>query len=243
MASRGTFREWHKVHRNVTYPLSDLTNAIIYAFSVYTTIGYGNMAADTMGCRIATVIYGVLGIPLFFAFVKEEGNLFRYCFISICSYARRLKRRYLCVTEKEDGSRPPSVSILIERPSDPHIGAQNIRRQRSILRKMSSTSVQSMGMAGTVLQRRIFIAGVSVFIVYLLAVSAIFCVMADWDFFTSFYFLFNSVALIGSVFYCSALINLRILAAFNHDCRFRNKRELALFCRVIVDEINSVKFE
>uniref|UniRef100_A0A914VST6 Potassium channel domain-containing protein n=1 Tax=Plectus sambesii TaxID=2011161 RepID=A0A914VST6_9BILA len=191
------FRQWHATHRSITHPLSDLTNAIVYAFSVYTTIGYGNMAADTVGCRIATVFYGILGIPLFFAFVKEEGNLFRYCFISICSYARRMKRRYLCVNGKEDGSRPPSVSIMVERPSEPHIGSPSVRRRRSILRKMSSTSMQSMGANGVVLQRRIFFAGISVFLVYLLAVSAIFSVMADWDFFTAFYFLFNSVALIG----------------------------------------------
>ncbi|VDM47588.1 unnamed protein product [Toxocara canis] len=46
-------------------------------------------------------------------------------------------------------------------------------------------------------QRRVFIAGVAVFIVYLLAVSGVFAIMTDWDYFTAFYFLFNSVALIG----------------------------------------------
>lgn len=88
---------------------------------------------------------------------------------------------------------------MVERPSESHTRNPKVRRKHSILRKMSSTSVQSLGISGAVLQRRIFIAGLSVFIVYLLAVSAIFCVMTDWDFFTAFYFLFNSVALIGSV--------------------------------------------
>jgi len=54
---------------------------VIYAFSVYTTIGYGTISASTMAARIATVAYGVLGIPLFFAFIKEEGNQFRNVFI------------------------------------------------------------------------------------------------------------------------------------------------------------------
>ena len=39
------------------------------------------------------MIYGVFGIPLFFAFVKEEGNLFRYFFIKFYGALRRLKRR------------------------------------------------------------------------------------------------------------------------------------------------------
>jgi hypothetical protein len=52
------FRDWHRVNRTIGHPLSDFTNAIVYAFSVYTTIGYGNMAADTTGARVATLCYG-----------------------------------------------------------------------------------------------------------------------------------------------------------------------------------------
>lgn len=37
------------------------------------------------------------------------------------------------------------------------------------------------------------------FIVYLLAISGVFAMMTDWDYFTAFYFLFNSVALIGEL--------------------------------------------
>ena len=46
------FRDWHAKNRAITHPLSEFTNAIVYAFSVYTTIGYGNMAADTTQCRV-----------------------------------------------------------------------------------------------------------------------------------------------------------------------------------------------
>lgn len=46
-------------------------------------------------------------------------------------------------------------------------------------------------------QRQVFLSGVFVFIVYLLLVSLLFTQMTDWDFWTAFYFLFNSVALIG----------------------------------------------
>ncbi|KAK0396983.1 hypothetical protein QR680_001932 [Steinernema hermaphroditum] len=46
-------------------------------------------------------------------------------------------------------------------------------------------------------QKRVFICGVTVFVLYLLAVSGVFAYTTEWDFFTAFYFLFNSVALIG----------------------------------------------
>lgn len=43
---------------------SDLTNAIVYAFSVYTSIGYGTVSASTFSARLFTVFYAALGIPV-----------------------------------------------------------------------------------------------------------------------------------------------------------------------------------
>lgn len=38
------YRNWHEMNKQMTHPMSDFTNAIIYAFSVYTTIGYGKIS-------------------------------------------------------------------------------------------------------------------------------------------------------------------------------------------------------
>ena len=56
-------------------------------------------------------------------------------------------------------------------------------------------------------QRKVFLSGVVVFIVYLLGVSGVFCLMTEWDLFTAFYFLFNSVALIGE---CIRVVHLQL---------------------------------
>jgi len=68
----------------------------------------------------------------------------------------------------------------------------------SVLKGMSGYAKQANS-AGILAmeQRRVFLCGVLVFIVYLLVVSALFTQMTEWDFWTAFYFLFNSVALIG----------------------------------------------
>lgn len=63
-------------NRSVPF-LSSPHKSQLVKFSVYTTIGYGTISASSMSARIATVFYGMLGIPLFFAFIKEEGNMFR----------------------------------------------------------------------------------------------------------------------------------------------------------------------
>ncbi|VDK51266.1 unnamed protein product [Anisakis simplex] len=312
------YRTWHAVNRTITHPMSDLTNAIVYAFSVYTTIGYGNMAADTIGCRVATVIYGAFGIPLFFAFIKEEGNLFRLCFICIYKYLQKVRIRIFqwwrrnvrsrtlrsqssairststtqlystnqngSVRRKNNLVAQPSyfnqtVAILVEKAQHFTISSpanhnnndstnnndnnntkitRNSNANIPFIRKLSAGSLfggtsgggGGLGLAGGAgtgaragagagfragtgagagagagagfraatgtgagslrlscspkgprksisEQRRVFIAGVAVFIVYLLAISGVFTMMTDWDYFTAFYFLFNSVALIG----------------------------------------------
>lgn len=79
------------MQRNDVIMRSKITFSKRLTLSVYSTIGYGNMAADTTECRVATVIYGALGIPLFFAFVKEEGNLLRVIFIRLYKLIRHSK--------------------------------------------------------------------------------------------------------------------------------------------------------
>jgi hypothetical protein len=46
-------------------------------------------------------------------------------------------------------------------------------------------------------QRRLFFASVTLFALYIMSVSYLFSIMAGWDYFTSLYFIFSSVALIG----------------------------------------------
>uniref|UniRef100_A0A7E4UN94 Ion channel n=1 Tax=Panagrellus redivivus TaxID=6233 RepID=A0A7E4UN94_PANRE len=195
------YREWHRVNRTVTHPMSDYTNAIIYAFSVYTTIGYGNISATTMNCRIATVLYGMCGIPLFFAFIKEEGNQGRLIFIWVY---KKIKdgRRWCCqrremgnTNEKKTKDGPTTIAILVESSLE-----ANPTTKPALVRRYSMESMRdghTMSPQRSYEQRRVFVFGVLVFAVYLLVISAVFSKASGWDFFTSFYFLFNSVALIG----------------------------------------------
>uniref|UniRef100_A0AC34QCX4 Potassium channel domain-containing protein n=1 Tax=Panagrolaimus sp. JU765 TaxID=591449 RepID=A0AC34QCX4_9BILA len=200
------YREWHKVNRTVTHPMSDFTNAVIYAFSVYTTIGYGNISANTIGCRIATVLYGICGIPLFFAFIKEEGNQGRMAFIWVykkITDGKRwcCRRRGIPNTNKKKKAEPTTntIAILVESSLEANPASKPV-----LVRKYSCESLSQVQFAGGVdithsstEQRRVFLFGVLVFVIYLLSASAFLAYTADWDYFTAFYFLFNSVALIG----------------------------------------------
>jgi hypothetical protein len=50
------------------------------------------VSASTFSARLFTVFYAALGIPLFFAFVKEEGNQCRIWFTRAYNYIKRCQR-------------------------------------------------------------------------------------------------------------------------------------------------------
>ncbi|GFS11719.1 tWiK family of potassium channels protein 18 [Elysia marginata] len=60
--------------------------SVIYAFSVVTTIGWGNIVPTTVHGRMATIFYGFVGIPLLFTLSSEVGA-FTTKVIRLISYA------------------------------------------------------------------------------------------------------------------------------------------------------------
>ncbi|CAD5214784.1 unnamed protein product [Bursaphelenchus okinawaensis] len=188
------YREWQSDNKTIVHPMSDFTNAIVYAFSVYTSIGYGTVSASTVSARVATVIYAALGIPLFFAFVKEEGNQCRIWFIRVYNYLKRWKRqrhRKCCWVLKSDDKKNSDNDAMTLRDCDD----DNMENGKPFFTQhLSIFDPQYITCSD---QRRVFVASVLVFVIYLLLASYIYSVMAQWDYFTSFYFTFSSVALIG----------------------------------------------
>ncbi|XP_060772174.1 potassium channel subfamily K member 5b isoform X2 [Neoarius graeffei] len=51
-------------------------NAIIFAATIITTIGYGQVAPKTIGGRVFCIVFGLCGIPLCFTWISELGTFF-----------------------------------------------------------------------------------------------------------------------------------------------------------------------
>ncbi|KAM9310724.1 potassium channel subfamily K member 5b [Pholidichthys leucotaenia] len=60
------------VHRNTW----DWANSVIFAASIVTTIGYGNVAPKTKGGRIFCILYGLCAIPLCLVWISQLGSFF-----------------------------------------------------------------------------------------------------------------------------------------------------------------------
>ncbi|XP_029959543.1 potassium channel subfamily K member 5-like [Salarias fasciatus] len=59
-------------HRNTW----DWANSVIFAASIVTTIGYGNVAPKTKGGRVFCILYGLFGIPLCLVWISRLGSFF-----------------------------------------------------------------------------------------------------------------------------------------------------------------------
>lgn len=64
------------IHGNDTFNYWDWPNAVIFAATVITTIGYGNVAPKTSAGRVFCIFYGLFGVPLCLTWISALGKFF-----------------------------------------------------------------------------------------------------------------------------------------------------------------------
>ncbi|CAI2357842.1 unnamed protein product [Caenorhabditis sp. 36 PRJEB53466] len=158
----------------------DFWNSVFFAATIFTTIGYGNLACKTNTGRIVTIIYGLIGIPLMLFVLKVYGELAIKWVQKIRYYLKRVIRR--CVRRcKRNGLKKADTieSVASDEVPDGKEG----------------------GSEGSEEEERIttFPVKWALFIVFLFMVVCSFIVSfwEKWDFLTAFYFFFVSLSTIG----------------------------------------------
>lgn len=56
----------------------DIWGGLYYAGTIYTTIGYGDLAAVTLWGRVCTMLYAMIGIPIVINILNDWGNMLFY---------------------------------------------------------------------------------------------------------------------------------------------------------------------
>uniref|UniRef100_A0A0K0E9J2 Potassium channel domain-containing protein n=1 Tax=Strongyloides stercoralis TaxID=6248 RepID=A0A0K0E9J2_STRER len=69
-------------------------SSILFAFTILTTIGYGNLAPTSKGSQIFTMIYGAIGIPLFLITIADLGRFFKTAILFLLQiiFKREIKK-------------------------------------------------------------------------------------------------------------------------------------------------------
>ncbi|MBN3282278.1 KCNK5 protein, partial [Polyodon spathula] len=70
-AGQGITITGNKTFNNWNWP-----NAVIFAATVITTIGYGNIAPKTSSGRVFCIFYGLFGVPLCLTWISALGKFF-----------------------------------------------------------------------------------------------------------------------------------------------------------------------
>ncbi|CAI5455161.1 unnamed protein product [Caenorhabditis angaria] len=150
----------------------DFWGSVFFAATIFTTIGYGNLACKTPMGRIATIIYGLIGIPLGLAVLKKYGEFSIHqaqkVRVSLKNYFRS------CATKK--GLKRTATVESIE--------SDDIKENEDSEQSYDSTSFP--------LRWALLLVFLFIFIC-----SFIVSFFEKWDFLTAVYFFFVSLSTIG----------------------------------------------
>ncbi|CAH0549384.1 unnamed protein product [Brassicogethes aeneus] len=186
--------------------------AFLYSLTVITTIGYGNIFPHTPEGKITTIVYAIIGMPLFLLYLSNIGDImarsFKWVYANCCLCRwcpgvsrRRAERRmrknreqYVDYSSGESSKSSSNYRINIERPSS------SSQTQES---KESSVSDEITEIDGDDESYDVQTVTVPITICLLIMVGYIcggallFCRWEDWKMMDASYFCFISLSTIG----------------------------------------------
>ncbi|KAJ8686901.1 hypothetical protein QAD02_022695 [Eretmocerus hayati] len=194
-------------------------NAVVYSLTIISTIGYGHISPSTTTGRALTIVYAIIGIPLFLIVLADFGKLFTRGIKFLWAFVRRVYytgscrkvRRTVQVQEMMKGVQLVYDFAKMRRPSEmspdelAEIQRQQQQHQQTVLSLDGNASQQTESPSTPAMSTfeiddefnlPISVA-IAILIVYIFVGATVFNIFEDWTFFESFYFVFISMSTIG----------------------------------------------
>ncbi|XP_057652204.1 uncharacterized protein LOC130891457 [Diorhabda carinulata] len=196
-------------------------NGVVYALTIVTTIGYGHIYPSTPTGRALTIVYAIVGIPLFLIALTDFGKLFTRGIKFLWSFVRRLyytgscKRVRKSATASEifrgaqlmygiatfrRSSVNPDESAVYNYPSLPVTSIGSLGNEGASRDELSEETPTTPELSTFEIDDEFNLPiSVALFILvaYMFIGALVYCAWERWEFFTSFYFVFISLSTIG----------------------------------------------
>ncbi|KAB0794098.1 hypothetical protein PPYR_13718 [Photinus pyralis] len=181
-------------------------NGVIYCLTIVTTIGYGHMFPTTNTGMALTIVYAIIGIPLFLIALTDFGKLFTRGIKFVWSFVRRLYYTGSCrkvrktahVQDLLQGAQMVYDIARLRKPSM-FVSAQDAENPKSPGTEHSATPTTPALSHFEIDDEFNLPISVAIFILvlYIFLGAVMYCIWEKWDFFGSFYFVFISLSTIG----------------------------------------------
>uniref|UniRef100_A0A915KW45 Potassium channel domain-containing protein n=1 Tax=Romanomermis culicivorax TaxID=13658 RepID=A0A915KW45_ROMCU len=162
----------------------NIWSSTLYATTLYTTIGYGNLAPKSWQGRLVTMIYSLIGMPLLLVILRVNGT-FIYDMVLAASNCFHHSKQPIAGQRTLYNKRYSAISSNLEVKNLHHPDAS------------SNTGDENQSNNGLTPDLPLFSA-IILLIVWMCLCAGLFLLWEDdWDYFTSWYFFFITTTTIG----------------------------------------------
>ncbi|KHN76522.1 TWiK family of potassium channels protein 18 [Toxocara canis] len=152
---------------------------LYYAGTVYTTIGYGDISAETTGGRLLTMVYAVAGIPLVITVLNDWGSALFHLMqnlwiVNLRHIINKIKSAFTSSEQK--------TSVFC-------MNCMHSVNKQNIMYDSPDPDAEAESVPLTV--------AIVLLLFWVLLCASVFCIFEEWSLFESIYFFFVSLTTIG----------------------------------------------
>ncbi|XP_063585437.1 TWiK family of potassium channels protein 7-like [Penaeus indicus] len=173
--------------------------AMFFCSTITTTIGYGHIAPSTNAGRALTIVYAILGIPIFLILMADFGKLFTRLLKALFVFVKRLYRTATCKRFRKT-KQVQAIKVCMKKVRG-WCGLMCLRKEEEEIPENEEDVVDDN------FNLPISLA-LLILLVYIMMGCTIYTIWEEWTYFEAFYFIFISMTTIGFGDYVPEVISI-----------------------------------